>query len=150
FRSLACVAMGVALISLGACNTEKPSSAQKFIDVSSLDSSVAPGDNFFKYVNGKWLKTAVIPPTQTSTGSFDELYNKTKANIKKLLKEAANARADKGSVEQKVGDFYASGMDSVANEGLRYQPIEPNLKKIEAIRNVQQLLRFEAEMDKQQ
>ncbi|PRY53154.1 putative endopeptidase [Arcticibacter pallidicorallinus] len=149
-RNLSCVAMGVALISLGACNTEKPSSAQKFIDVSSLDSSVAPGDNFFKYVNGKWLKTAVIPPTQTSTGSFDELYNKTKANIKKLLEEAANARADKGSVEQKVGDFYASGMDSVAIEGLGYQPIEPYLKKIEAIRNVQQLLRFEAEMDKQQ
>jgi len=142
--------MGAALISLGACNSEKPSSTQKFIDVASLDSSVAPGDNFFKYVNGKWLATAVIPPTQTSTGAFDELYNKTKANIKKLLEEAANARADKGTIEQKVGDFYASGMDSVSIEGLGYQPIEPYLKRIDAIKNVQQLLRFESEMDKQQ
>lgn len=149
-RNLSCVAMGAALISLGACNSEKPSSTQKFIDVASLDSSVAPGDNFFKYVNGKWLATAVIPPTQTSTGAFDELYNKTKANIKKLLEEAANARADKGTIEQKVGDFYASGMDSVSIEGLGYQPIEPYLKRIDAIKNVQQLLRFESEMDKQQ
>lgn len=149
-RNLSCVAIGAALISLGACNSEKPSSTQKFIDVASLDSSVAPGDNFFKYVNGKWLQTAVIPPTQTSTGSFDELYNKTKANIKELLEEAANARADKGTIEQKVGDFYASGMDSVAIEGLGYQPIESYLKRIDAIKNVQQLLRFESDMDKQQ
>jgi putative endopeptidase len=149
-KNLSCVAMGAALISLGACNSEKPTSTQKFIDVASLDSSVAPGDNFFKYVNGKWLVTAVIPPTQTSTGAFDELYNKTKANIKKLLEEAANGRADKGTIEQKVGDFYASGMDSVAIEGLGYQPIEPYLKRIDAIKNVQQLLRFEADMDKQQ
>lgn len=149
-KNLSFAAMGAAILSLGACNSEKPSSTQKFIDVAGLDSSVAPGDNFFRYVNGKWLATAVIPSTQTSTGSFDELYNHTKANIKKLLEESANARADKGTIEQKVGDFYASGMDSIAIEKFGYQPIKPYLEKINAIKNVQQLLRFEAEMDKQQ
>lgn len=149
-KNLSYAALGAALIFFAACNSEKPSSTQKFIDVASLDSSVAPGDNFFKYVNGKWLATAVIPPTQTSTGAFDELYNSTKANIKKLLEEAAKTNAGEGSLEQKVGDFYASGMDSAAIEKRGFQPIKPSLKKIAEITNVQQLLRFEAEMDKQQ
>lgn len=149
-RNLSCVAAVAALITFGACNSDKPSSTQKFIDVSSLDSTVAPGDNFFKYVNGKWLATAVIPPTQTSTGAFDELYNKTKENIRKLLDDAANSKADKGSVEQKVGDFYASGMDSVTIEKRGIEPVQPYLKRINAIANVQQLLRFEADMDKEQ
>jgi len=149
-KNLSYAAAAAALMTFGACNSEMPSSSQKFIDVAGLDSSVVPGDNFFKYVNGKWIDTAVIPSTQTSTGSFNELYNKTRDNLRKLLEDAAKAKANKGTVEQKVGDFYASGMDSAAIEKRGYQPVEPYLKKINAISNAQQVMRYEAEMEKQQ
>lgn len=149
-KNLSFASLVLMIVTFTACKSNTQSTAQEFIDTASLNSSVSPGDNFFKYVNGKWLETAAIPSTQTSTGAFDELYNKTKANIKNLLEGAAGAKAKKGSLEQKVGDFYASGMDSVTIEKLGYEPIKPYLKKIREIRTPQQVLKFESDMEQQQ
>src|SRR5215217_7340472 len=82
---------------------------RKFIETSYMDPTVKPGDNFFLYVNGGWLKTAVIPPTETSLGSFLDLYNRTKEHLKLILDSVSSVPQPKGSIEQKVGDFYASG-----------------------------------------
>ncbi|EOR93603.1 peptidase, M13 family protein [Arcticibacter svalbardensis MN12-7] len=149
-KNISYVSMATLLVGLTACNKGTQSGSEKFIETASLDSSINPGDNFFQYVNGKWIGTAKIPSTQTSTGTFDELYNKTKENIKSLLEESAASEAVKGTLEQKVGDFYASGMDSAAIEKLGYTPIKPYLDKINAIKTPQQVLQFEAEMEKQQ
>ena len=56
-----------------------------------IDSSVKPGDNFFLYANGKWLKTAEIPATESRIGAGLEMYNRTKDRLKSILEETAKA-----------------------------------------------------------
>src|ERR1700712_3813907 len=116
FSSIAVVAL------LSACNNGNNAAAgtdtarKQFIETANMDSSVRPGDNFYLFVNGKWIQHAEIPGTQTSAGSFTDLYNRTKDNLKTLLEDAAKSNASKGDNEQLVGDFYASGMDSATIE----------------------------------
>ncbi|MES1222189.1 MAG: M13 family peptidase, partial [Bacteroidota bacterium] len=75
-----------------------------YLDRTSMDSSVKPGDNFYLFVNGKWLKTAVIPSTQSSVGSAMDLFNRTKENLHNILDSISKGTFAAGSVEQKAGD----------------------------------------------
>jgi putative endopeptidase len=137
-----------ALLMLGAL----PAQAQqrKFIETANFDRSVKPGDDFFQYVNGTWIRNTVIPPTQNSAGSFYDLYNATKEKVNGLLVKASRANAPKGSIEQKVGDFYASGMDTVTIERLGYSPIKPVLQQISALTSTAQILQLDASLQRQQ
>ncbi len=128
---------------------QKTDTTQKFIDTSAFDSSVKPGDNFYQFVNGKWLKTAVIPSTESSVGSFLDVYNRTKEHIKGILEEVSKGSNPDGSIEQKVGDFYASGMDSVTIEKRGYEPIKPTLQEIDGIKDTKGLVAFVAKQQTQ-
>ena len=110
-----------------------------------IDSSVKPGDNFFLYANGKWYDTATILPTESYTGSWLEMNYVTKAHIKTILNNAASGTNKAGSIEQQVGDLFASGMDSVAIEKLGYEPIKPILQKIDSLKDIREVLQFVAE-----
>ena len=114
------------------------------LETTNIDSTVKPGDNFFLYVNGAWIKKAQIPPTETQLGSFLELYNRTKANLHNIVEEAAKGGQPAGSIEQKVGDFYASGMDSATIEKLGYDPVKPYLQQIDAIKDARGIMQFVA------
>ncbi|HTQ26749.1 MAG TPA: hypothetical protein VMI35_01415, partial [Puia sp.] len=92
--------------------------ATRFIITENMDSAVRPGDNFYLFVNGRWQKNAVIPPTENSAGAFLDLFNRTKENLKTILVQVSNGAQTPGSIEQKVGDLYASGMDSITIEKL--------------------------------
>ncbi|MCW3110049.1 MAG: putative metalloendopeptidase [Segetibacter sp.] len=122
---------------------------RKFIETAYMDPTVKPGDNFFLYVNGGWLKTAVIPPTETSLGSALEVYNRTKEHLKLILDSVSHVSQPKGSIEQKVGDFYASGMDSVTIEKRGYDPVKPYLQKIDALTDAKSIMQFEAQRNKE-
>ena len=128
---------------------EETSETRKFIDVANINSSVQPGDNFFLFANGKWLKSAVIPETETGIGAAKELFDRTKANLKTLLEDAAKGGHAAGSIEQKVGDFYTSGMDSATIEKLGYNPVKPTLEKIDGIVNANGVMQFVAEQQKE-
>ena len=110
-----------------------------------IDSSIKPGDNFFLYANGKWLKTAEIPATESRIGAGLEMYNRTKDRLKSILEETAKASNTAGSIEQKVGDFYAAAMDSAAIEKMGYEPVKPYLAKIAALKDSKEVLKFVAE-----
>src|SRR3954466_6186371 len=103
----------VAVALLCACNSgsNPPSGTDttkmQFIETANMDSSVKPGDNFYLFVNGKWIQHARIPSTQTSSGAGIELYNRTRDNLKVLLEDAAKSNAARGTNEQLVGGFYA-------------------------------------------
>ncbi|MFD2285399.1 M13 family peptidase [Pedobacter petrophilus] len=116
-----------------------------FFDVAGMDSTVKPGDNFFLYANGKWMKNTQIPKTETGWGSFYTLYNDNLKNLRIILESAAKGSGTKGSNEQKVGDFYASGMDSLTIEKLGVEPVKPLLAKIDAIKNDKDLINFISE-----
>src|SRR5579862_2448606 len=104
----------------------------KFIDKTNMDFSVKPGDNFYEFVNGNWLKTNPIPASKTRWGSFDELREQSSQRIKSLLEEAVS-KTNVDRLHQMIGDFYTSGMDSTGLDKLGYEPIKADLHRIDAI-----------------
>ncbi len=111
----------------------------KYIDKANMDLSVKPGDNFYLYANGNWLKNNPVPGSKTRWGSFDMLREESSKRLKELLTSAA-ANPGSSPVMQKIGDFYLSGMDSAGIEKLGYQPIKADLQKIDAIKDVNEFL----------
>lgn len=120
--------------------------AQKriFIDVPGLDLSIKPGDNFFRFVNGRWYDTAIIDNDQSGVGSYSFLNIPQKKLLQNILDSVSKAKNAMGSIDQKVGDFYASGMDIATINRRGYQPVEPILARIDAINSIPLLLNFVA------
>ena len=108
----------------------------KPIDPANIDTTCAPCKNFFQYANGGWLKRSTIPGDQPRWGSFNELQEQNYAALKDVLTEAAqNAPTTKDPNLQKLGTFYGTCMDSTAVETAGIQPLEPELKRIAALRD---------------
>lgn len=119
----------------------------KAIDVTYLDTTVNPGDDFFMYANGGWLKKNPIPPTETGYGSFNELKDRNQLLLHNILIDAASDKsATKGSNKQKIGDFFASAMDSAKLNREGVKPLAPYLKKIEGIKTTADLQKVLAEL----
>ncbi len=117
----------------------------KSLSLVNIDSATRPGDDFYRFANGRWLDSAKIPATESRIGAGLEMYNRTKEHIKVILEEVSKANNTAGSIEQKVGDFYASGMDSAAIEKAGYEPLKPWLKNISEIKDAKGVLQFVAE-----
>jgi putative endopeptidase len=135
----------IATVGLVSCQSKdgEDSSAKKdfkFIDRANMDTTISPGDDFFLYANGAWLKNTQIPGDKTRWGSFDELRDRTNKDVRALLDAAASSNAAAGSTERNVGDFYKSGMDSVAIEAAGLNPLKPILDRINAISTSAQIL----------
>jgi len=138
----------MALTCMLSCNnaTETKSLQTRIgLSMQNIDWAIKPGDDFYMFANGKWYDTATILSTESRAGARLEMDYITKAHIKSILEEAAAATNAPGSIEQKVGDMFASGMDTVAIEKAGYVPVKPWLQKIDAIKDVKSLLTYEAE-----
>lgn len=108
----------------------------KFIDPANMDFTIKPGDDFYTYAGGTWLKNNPVPAKETRWGSFNILRDFNINAVKKVLEtSAADKTAKAGSVTKRVGDFYAAGMDSAAIEKRGADPVMPYLKSIAAIQN---------------
>ncbi len=127
----------VACIVLQSVNTIAQTS--KFINPANMDLSVKPGDNFYQYANGTWIKNTPIPSSKTRWGSFDALAEESSLALKGLLEDAA-ANPGKNDLMKRVGDFYASAMDSLAIERQGYLPLKPYLDAITALPSKYQAL----------
>ena len=102
-----------------ACQNNTPNPPERtFVDVSGIDSSIKPGDNFFRYVNGKWYDTVKIAGDQAGIGSYSFLNIPQKQLLQNILDSVSKTEHTPGSIDQKVGDFYASGMDTTTIDGL--------------------------------
>lgn len=133
------ITLGLGLLTAGlpvvAQNHTSPQ--KKLIDVANMDLSVKPGDDFYTYANGTWLKNNPIPAKEVRWGSFNVLRDFNINAVKTILVDAQNNKSAKpGSLEQRVGDFYAAGMDSLTIEKLGFTPIKGYLANIEAIKNI--------------
>ncbi len=105
-----------------------------------LDTTCKPCQDFFQYATGGWMKHNPIPPAYPSYGRFNELQNKNQLVLRQILDAAArNKHAAPGSVEQKIGDFYASCMDTNKIEADGLKPVEPELERIASLSSLAQL-----------
>lgn len=132
----------VLVIAAIAC--QQPASKRTFVDVPGIDASTKPGDNFFRHVNGIWYDTAQIAADQAGVGSYMFLNIPQKKKLQFILDSVSQAQNAPGSIEQKVGDFYASGMDTATINGRGFEPVQPTLQKIAAIKDLQALTTFAA------
>src|ERR1043166_5967497 len=97
-----------------------------------MDTSVKPSDDFFLYANGGWIKRTEIPPEYPRWGSFNELIEKNNDVLHEIAEKAAKTKADPKTAPevQKVGDYYASGMDEKTIDAMRTKPLHDGLGKI--------------------
>ncbi|MCL4549061.1 MAG: M13 family metallopeptidase [Bacteroidetes bacterium] len=115
-------------------------------DLNNLDRSVSPAKDFYQFAVGGWRANNPIPEDQVRWGTFEVLQEQNNEILKSILeKAAANKNWPKGSADQKIGDFFATGMDSARIEKDGYKPIIPDLKKIDAIQNRNELVKLIAE-----
>lgn len=98
-----------------------------------MDTSVNPGNNFTKYVNGSWMKSTKIPADKSSYGTMTILRDESEDDVKVIIEEAASGNFQKGSDEQKLGDLYASFMDSDRRNEIGVAPLQKEFEKIDAI-----------------
>src|SRR5215472_320801 len=108
-------------------------------DPSNLDKTCKPCDDFYQFAMGGWMKANPIPPEYSVWGSFSQLADKNQMNLREILEAAAGAKAAPGSNEQKIGDFYASCMDTAAIDAAGTKPIEPELTQIAAVQTLADL-----------
>lgn len=117
------------------------------IDISLMDMDVKPSQDFFKFVNGTWLKKTEIPADRTRWGSFDELRKNTDNDVLAILEEAAKSNKYKSDTDQgKAINLYKSIMDTVARNKAGINPIKPYLAKINAVKNIGDLQKLMIEM----
>lgn len=139
----------IASIIFIACNNQQQTT-KKFVQTGYMDSSIKPGDNFYLYVNGKWLDTVKIPATESEVGAALDVYNITKTRLHNIVDSLSRGTFDKGSIEQEVGDFYASGMDSSTIERLGYDPLKSTFAQIDTLKNASDIMQFVAQQAKEE
>lgn len=116
------------------------------IDLSHRDDTVKPGDDFFRYANGKWLATFQIPEDKARYGSFDELGVKSENDVKSIIDGFAASAPAPGSNVAKAADFYASWMDEATLEARGVEPLKPWLEEINGIKDKAGLLKVIAKV----
>jgi putative endopeptidase len=127
----------IALAAPGALAAQAPRSLG--IDTTNFDRSVRPQDDLFRFVNGGWLKRTPIPSDAPRWGTFDELDERSREAMRAILEDASRSNAPAGSEERKVGDFYASFLDSARIESLGVTPLKQELDRIAAIKSAADL-----------
>src|SRR5262245_55352513 len=103
------------------------------IDVAGMDLSVRPQDDFFRYVNGKWVETTPIPPDRSSSGTFAMLSEGTQLGVREIVEGEARTPAASGSNSQKIGDLYKSFMDEGRVDALGISPLKAELDLIDRV-----------------
>jgi endothelin-converting enzyme/putative endopeptidase len=134
---LACALLAIALIPAAAQNdAEQPTHG---INVSHMDRSVKPGDNFYEFANGDWLKKTEIPADRASMGVFTALDMLATQNTRNLIEEAAKAKGAPGTPTGRIADLFNSYMDEAGIESKGTSPVKPHLDAIAAIRDKREL-----------
>jgi len=118
------------------------------IDLQYVDESVRPQDDFYRYVNGKWLKEYVMPADKSRYGAFNALRDKSEKDVKSIIDELAGNTYEKDTDEQKISDLYNSFMDTESIEKTGIDGLGPELEKIQNIKDYDELMAYMAYADR--
>jgi predicted metalloendopeptidase len=105
------------------------------VDTQFIDSAVRPQDDFFSYLNGKWLKSTDIPSDKASWGSFEKLRDDTLPQLRGIIEADAKAHPKAGTDTQKIGDLYTSFMDEQKLEALGTKPLAGEMQRIRSLKD---------------
>ncbi len=134
FVPIGILALSVSLVLVSCANPPSSKGPEAGgVDLAGMDKSVKPGDDFFRYANGAWLKTAEIPQDRSSYGLDAKLAEEANLRTRSLLEDASKGSAPAGSDERKIGDYYAAYMDEAAIEAKGLEPLKKELESIAAI-----------------
>nr|WP_223826919.1 M13-type metalloendopeptidase [Undibacterium aquatile] len=125
--------------STSAAEPAKVASLQSGIDVQYNDKSVKPQEDFYRHVNGTWLKNAQIPSDRSSAGAFMDLREAVVPRLHAIIDALAKAKNASGSDAQKISDLYASFMDTKSIEAAGLKPLQADFAKIDALTDKKQI-----------
>ena len=111
----------------------KPKVGAWGVDVADMDKSVRPGNDFFDYVLGAWVKQAKIPPDKVCAGVSLDIQNQLDSDLKAIVEGAAAKHAPAGEISQQIGDLYASYMDEALLNRKGVEPVRPLLASVDGI-----------------
>jgi len=139
--SLIILSFLIAMTGLTNCkNKADKKDAVAAIDTANMDKSVKPGTDFFLYANGGWIKKHPVPDEYSRYGAFEVLIEKNYTDLKSIMEESSkDTKADKSSNTKKIGDFYASGMDSTKIDKDGIKPLDDEFKLIDAVKTKEDL-----------
>jgi putative endopeptidase len=145
---LTMIAITTATFSIISCGGGKSKTKKGDVLAINLDTTVSPGEDFFQYANGGWIKRNPIPADQSSWSIGHLVLEENQQRLRIISEKAAGTRAANGSADQKIGDFWAMAMDSTKIEADGLKPIQPLLDQVNAIKDVPSLLKTVSDLKK--
>ncbi len=109
------------------------------LDITDLDTSVSPKEDFYQYATGGWQAKNPLRPEFSRYGSFDALRENAQENLNAMFESLTTSSAEKGTVEQKIADLYKMALDSTTRNALGAEPIKPYIEEILAVKNHDEL-----------
>lgn len=109
------------------------------VDLTSRDTAIAPGDDFWSFANGGWAKRTTIPADKAAIGYGNILTDEAEQNVRLILDDMAKNPTKYGATGKQVGDFYATWMDEAGIEAKGTEPLKPYLAKIAAVKDLTEL-----------
>ncbi len=140
------ILLGLAMCATGAFAQADLSSG---IDLKNLDTSVKPGDDFYHYAAGGWLKAHPLDGEHTDNGAFTDLYEQNQKRIQEIILQYASTPQKQGTLEQKIGSLYNLMMDSARLNREGWEPLKPTLAKIAAIKDRREYQLVTAQLDRE-
>lgn len=136
-----CVAVvAFALTAMASCTGQKGVQSTSGIDLANMDTTVAPGQDFFRYACGGWNDAHPLTAEYSRYGTFDMLFENSQKQVRELIESCATQKGTPGSKEQKIGDLYTLAMDSVKLNNDGVTPIKAQLEEIAAITDKSQIV----------
>ncbi|WP_329903002.1 M13 family metallopeptidase [Porphyromonas pogonae] len=136
---------------LTSCGGEKTSEKMHkvpAIDLTALDTTARPQDDFYQYCNGNWMKNNPLKPEYSRFGSFDLLRDSAQERIHSIVEELSAKESKKGSNEYRVGTLYRQAMDSAQRNKLGVEPIKPELQEIQDLKTKEDIIKYASKKDK--